>query len=50
MKDMWRFTVMNSGGQYVMLVLIQVMPLLCADNWDMIIIVTTIIYLCKYVF
>ena len=34
---------MDSGGQCVMLVLTQMMQLLYVDNWDMILIVDTII-------
>ena len=36
MKDMWRFIVMDSGGQYAVLGLAILMLTLSASNWDMI--------------
>ena len=36
MKDVWRFIVMDSGGQYAVLGLALLMQLLFANNWDMI--------------
>ena len=35
MKDMWRFIVMDSGGQYAVLGLTILMLTLSASNWDM---------------
>ena len=35
MKDVWRFIVMDSGGQYAVLGSVQLMPTLSAGNWDM---------------
>ena len=37
MKDVWRFIVMDSGGQYAVLGSVQLMLTLSASNWDMII-------------
>ena len=37
MKDVWRFIVMDSGGQYAVLGLTILMLTLSANNWDMII-------------
>ena len=36
MKDVWRFIVMDSGGQYAVLGLAILMLTLSASNWDMI--------------
>ena len=36
MKDVWRFIVMDSGEQYAVLGLVQLMLTLSASNWDMI--------------
>ena len=36
MKDVWRFIVMDSGGQYAVLGSVQLMLTLSASNWDMI--------------
>ena len=36
MKDVWRFIVMDSGGQYAVLGLALLMLVLFASNWDMI--------------
>ena len=33
MKAQWRSASMDCGGQYVTLVGITMMPVLCADNW-----------------
>ena len=38
MKDVWRFIVMDSGGQYAVLGSVQLMLTLSAGNWDMIIV------------
>ena len=35
MKDVLRFIVMDSGGQYAVMGLTQIMPMLFASNWDM---------------
>ena len=35
MKDVWRFIVMDSGGQYAVLALDILMLTLSAGNWDM---------------
>ena len=35
MKDVWRFIVMDSGGQYAVLGSVQLMLTLSASNWDM---------------
>ena len=35
MKDVWRFIVMDSGGQYAVLGSVQLMLTLSAGNWDM---------------
>ena len=35
MKDVWRFIVMDSGGQYAVLGLTILMLTLSAGNWDM---------------
>ena len=35
MKDVWRFIVMDSGGQYAVLGLALLMLTLSASNWDM---------------
>ena len=35
MKDVWRFIVMDSGGQYAVLGLTLLMLTLFASNWDM---------------
>ena len=35
MKDVWRFIVMDSGGQYAVLGLAILMLTLSASNWDM---------------
>ena len=35
MKDVWRFIVMDSGGQYAVLGLALLMLVLFASNWDM---------------
>ena len=37
MKDVWRFIVMDSGGQYAVLGLAILMLTLSASNWDMIV-------------
>ena len=39
MKDVWRFIVMDSGGQYAVLGLALLMLTLSASNWDMTLIV-----------
>ena len=36
MKDVWRFIVMDSGGQYAVLGSTLLMLTLSASNWDMI--------------
>ena len=36
MKDVLRFIVMDSGGQYAVMGLTLLMPTLSASNWDMI--------------
>ena len=35
MKDVWRFIVMDSGGQYAVLGSTLLMLTLSASNWDM---------------
>ena len=35
MKDVWKFIVMDSGGQYAVLDSVQLMLTLSAGNWDM---------------
>ena len=35
MKDVWRFIVMDSGGQYAVLGSVQLMLTLSASKWDM---------------
>ena len=37
MKDVWRFIVMDSGGQYAVLGSTLLMLVLFASNWDMIV-------------
>ena len=44
MKDVWRFIVMDSGGQYAILGLTILMLTLSASNWDMILM--TVIITC----
>ena len=46
-KDLWKSTVIDSGGQYVTVDSVQMMLTLSVDSWDMILLDTTIIWLCK---
>ena len=46
MKDMWRFIVMDSGGQYAVLGLTLLMLTLSASSWDMTLI--HLILFCKW--
>ena len=47
MKDVWKCIVMDGGGQYVMMDLVQLMPGLYASSWDILIIQDMIICHCK---
>ena len=50
MKDVWRFIVMDSGGQYAVLGLTLLMLTLSASSWDMIHTTPYIINHCKILF
>ena len=48
MKDVLRSIAMDSGEQYVIMDLVLLMLKLSVNNWDIIIIIDMITYVCKY--